>query len=149
MIQIRTIDNFLHQKDFNELNSLQLENVLPTSIKIYHNEIDKNNNVKKSSISRDLIKNLHNNYHKKAMEILKSLNKEKASLYEYSDFSIIKTGKNSTFPIHDDTPNKLLSGVIYLYPNKNTGTIFYSDKKGKLPKIINWKQNTGVFFFQN
>ena len=49
MIQIRTIDNFLHQKDFNELNSLQLENVLPTSIKIYHNEIDKNNNVKKSS----------------------------------------------------------------------------------------------------
>ena len=146
MIQIRTIDNFLHQKDFNELNSLQLENVLPTSIKIYHNEIDKNNNVKKSSISRDLIKNLHNNYHKKAMEILKSLNKEKASLYEYSDFSIIKTGKNSTFPIHDDTPNKLLSGVIYLYPNKNTGTIFYSDKNGKLPKIINWKQNTGVFF---
>ena len=59
---------------------------------------------------------------------------------------IIKSGKNYKFPIHDDTPNKLLSGVIYLYPEKNTGTLFYSDKKGSEKEIIDWKPNRAVFF---
>ena len=66
---------------------------------------------------------INKNYFSKALEILKELNPEKAKLFGYSDFTIIKT-KNSKFPIHDDTPNKLLSGVVYLYPDHNTGTIF-------------------------
>ena len=28
------------------------------------------------------------------------------------------------------TPSKLLSGVIYINPEKNKGTIFYDNKKG-------------------
>ena len=74
------------------------------------------------------------------------INYEKSKLYDYSDFTIIKTGKNYKFPIHDDTPNKLLSGVIYLYPKDNTGTIFYSNKNGDSKKIVEWKQNRAVFF---
>ena len=80
------------------------------------------------------------------MNILKEICPEKTSLYDYSDFTIIKTKKNSKFPIHDDTPNKLLSGVIYLHPEKNSGTIFYSDKKGSNKTIIDWKPNRAVFF---
>ena len=76
---------------------------------------------------------------------MKKISPEKAKLYEYSDFSIIKTGKDYKFPIHDDTPNKLLSGVIYLYPKINTGTIFYTNKKGDKKKAVEWKQNRGVF----
>ena len=67
-------------------------------------------------------------------------------IYDYSDFNIIQTGKNYKFPIHDDTPNKLLSGVIYLYPKKNSGTIFYSNKKGDEKKNVEWIQNRAVFF---
>ena len=37
-------------------------------------------------------------------------------------------------------------GVIYLYPIQNTGTIFYSNKKGSDKKVIEWKQNRAVFF---
>ena len=48
--------------------------------------------------------------------------------------------------ISDDTPNKLLSGVVYLKPEKNIGTIFYEDKQGNGRKEIEWKQNRAVFF---
>ena len=44
------------------------------------------------------------------------------------NFNIIVTGKDYTFPIHRDHINKLLSGVVYLMPDKNAGTIIYDDK---------------------
>ena len=56
------------------------------------------------------------------------------------------TSKNSKFPIHDDTPNKILSGVIYLTPEKNSGTVFYNDKNGNENSNVEWKQNRAVFF---
>ena len=146
MRDITIIDDFLNKEDFDKLSKLRLDEIPSESIKVYHNEITKNNIIKKSCIDNSLIKLLHENYHHKAFNILKKISPEKAELYEYSDFSVIKTGKNYKFPIHDDTPNKLLSGVIYLYPKKNTGTIFYSDKKGNQKKIVDWKQNRGVFF---
>ena len=80
------------------------------------------------------------------MLILKEINKDKAELYDYSDFTIIVTEKDSKFPIHDDTPNKLLSGVIYLSPKKNNGTSFYADKQGTNKTHAEWKTNRGVFF---
>ena len=80
------------------------------------------------------------------MKILQELYPEKRELYDYSDFTIIVTSKNSKFPIHDDTPNKILSGVVYLSPKENSGTIFYNDKYGKNEKNIRWKQNRAVFF---
>jgi len=67
-------------------------------------------------------------------------------LYEYSDFTLIQTGSHYKFPIHDDTPNKLLSGVIYLKPEVNKGTLFYKDKQGNEKKEIEWRQNRAVFF---
>ena len=36
--------------------------------------------------------------------------------------------------------------MIYLKPDKNTGTIFYSNKKGDDKKEIEWKINRAVFF---
>ena len=101
--------------------------------------------VMKSTIDKSIVEKLHNNYHDKALNILQNLNKEKVGLYDYSDFTIIVTHKDSSFPIHDDTPNKLLSGVIYLSPEKNNGTYFYSDKKGSNKTLIEWKPNRGVF----
>ena len=85
-----------------------------------------------------LIKNIPN--------LLEELFPEKVDLYDYSEFHIIETGANYKFPVHDDTPNKLLSGVIYINPEKNAGTIFYENKKGDGKKYVDWKQNRAVFF---
>ena len=70
---------------------------------------------------------------------------QKVELYQYSDFHIVIAGPDYSFPIHSDKPNKLLSGVVYLAPEKNLGTILYSYNK-KESKNIEWKQNRALFF---
>ena len=146
MKNIITYDNFLNENDFNNLINLKIDSVEETSTKVYHNSISNDGVIDNSLISTELLEKLHSNYHQKALKILNEIAPEKVNLYDYSEFMIIKSGKNYKFPIHDDTPNKLLSGVIYLYPEKNTGTLFYSDKKGSEKEIIDWKPNRAVFF---
>jgi hypothetical protein len=143
--ELKVIDNFLDQNDFESLCELDVDQNLKEGFKVYHNEIN-DSGIIKSVIDENLLKKIHKKYHSKAMNILKEVNPAKASLYEYSDFSIIVTSKNSKFPIHDDTPNKLLSGVIYLYPENNTGTIFYDNKNGANKTNVEWKQNRAAFF---
>lgn len=146
MTKLEIIDNFLNEDHHQKLSSIKLDDINPENIKVYHNEISGKNQIIESCIDRNLLVSLHNTYHDKVFNILKDLNYEKSKLYDYSDFTIIKTGKNYKFPIHDDTPNKLLSGVCYLYPTNNTGTIFYSNKRGDGKKIIDWERNRAVFF---
>ncbi len=146
MKNLITYDNFLNENDFNNLLNLKIDSVEETSTKVYHNSISNDGVIDNSLISAGLLEKLHSNYHQKALKILNDIAPEKVNLYDYSEFMIIKSGKNYKFPIHDDTPNKLLSGVIYLYPEKNTGTLFYSDKKGSEKEIIDWKPNRAVFF---
>ena len=146
MRNIKIIDNFLSKDDFNELSNLEVKETKCDNIDVYNNSIDKNGLIKASVIKNTTINRLFNNYHSKAIEILKELSSKKVDLYEYSEFHIINTGANYKFPIHDDTPNKLLSGVIYLNPIKNSGTYFYDNKKGDNKKEVEWKQNRAVFF---
>ena len=143
--KIKIIDNFLNEEDFLSLCQLKIDQNTKNKFQIYHNEID-NHRIIKSVIDKNLLFRLHQNYHSKAIDILNEINPEKVKLYDYSDFTIIVTNKDAQFPIHDDTPNKLLSGVVYLYPEVNTGTMFYSSKSGLDRKIVEWKKNRGVFF---
>ncbi len=143
--EIKVIDNFLDKDDFNELCNIKIDYNFNNEFKVYHNEIN-DDQIICSSINENLLKKIHKKYFSKAMKILEELSPKKMDLYDYSDFTIIVTKKNSKFPIHDDTPNKLLSGVIYLSPEKNSGTSFYSDKKGSEKKTIEWKPNRAVFF---
>ena len=146
MKKYKIIDNFLNQEHFKKLCELNLEIVDPNNIKVYKNKIDKFNNLNTSCLSNDLLKELHNEYNKKAMNILGELAPKKLDLYDYSEFHIVETGKNYEFPIHRDTPNKLLSGVIYLNPRKNKGTFVYENQQGKNKREIEWKQNRAFFF---
>ena len=143
--KIKVIDNFLDENDFKELCNLNLDKKVDNKFKVYHNKI-KNDEIITSSINRELLSRMHKKYFSKALDILREICPEKVNLYDYSDFTIIITEKNSKFPIHDDTPDKLLSGVIYLRPKKNSGTTFYSDKNGSVMKTIEWKPNRAVFF---
>lgn len=140
------IDNFLNDQDFNQLCTLNLKKINEDQILVYHNQISLTGDIKTECLSDNVIKELNKNYHKIAISLLEKLNPEKCSLYEYSEFHIIETGAKYKYPIHDDIPNKLLSGVIYLKPKINSGTIFYKNKKGDDKKEIEWKQNRAVFF---
>ena len=142
--KIKIIDNFLNEDDFNSLCNLKIEKENNAKFRVIHNEISENK-VLKSFIDEKLLIRL-NKYHTKAMEILKELSPEKFNLYDYSDFVLVLTDKDAKFPFHDDTPNKLLSGVIYLKPEKNSGTIFSNSKKGTNSEKVEWKQNRAVFF---
>ena len=90
----------------------------------------------------------------KALNILRKLNPKKVELYDFSEFSVVRSGKNAVFPIHDDTPDKILTGAIYLYPEKNIGTTVYSNCKWwfgwygeeENKRTVEWKQNRAVFF---
>ncbi len=145
-MNIKIIDNFLDKEDFEELCSIELDEVNSDKIKVFHNEIYKNEIIKNSRIDKNFLKKLNEKYLIKGFEILRELNPNKVKLYEYSDFTLIQTGSHYKFPIHDDTPNKLLSGVIYLKPEVNKGTLFYKDKQGNEKKEIEWRQNRAVFF---
>ena len=145
-LKIKVIDNFLNEEDFNELCLLKLGQVKEDELYVYHNEINKKEEVKVEGIDEKTVRRLFQNYHHKTINLLKELNPNKVDLYDYSEFNIIKSGSKLKFPIHDDTPNKLLSGVVYLKPEKNIGTIFYEDKQGNGRKEIEWKQNRAVFF---
>jgi len=143
---IKTLDNFFELEDLKELTSYAKSLNSDDKINVFHNEIDLNNKIINATINKDLLIRLNKKYLQTAISILKELSPKKVNLIDYSDFTIIKTRKNNKFPIHDDTFNKLLSGVVYLYPEKNDGTIFYNSKSGKDKKIIEWEINRAVFF---
>ena len=145
-MKLKIIENFLNSKDLSLLCSLKIEPVNHDNIKVHQNIIYGNQIVKNECIDPEILKSLNDRYHKLAINILKELNPEKINLYDYSEFYIIETGSNYKFPIHDDIPNKLLSGVVYLKPEKNSGTLFYKNKKGEDKKEIEWKINRAVFF---
>ena len=91
---IKIVDNFLNKEDFNYLCTLHQDTNFENEFKVYHNEIN-NDRIINSSIDRNFLKKIHNNYFSKAMNILNEICPEKISLYDYSDFTIIKTKKNS------------------------------------------------------
>ena len=142
----KILDNFLDIEDLDLIKNLNLKKIQNNEVKVYHNKIYKTGEIETDCLSDAQIRNLQSKYHFKAIDILKELNSKKIDLYDYSEFHIIETGADYKFPIHDDTPDKLLSGVIYIRPENNTGTIFYANKKGDNKQIIDWKVNRGVFF---
>lgn len=145
-MQIEIIENFLDKEDFDNLCSLKLKKIQEDEISIYSNKIKQNNVIKSECIPEEFLKKMNEKYHPVALRILKELNPKKIDLYEYSEFHVVETGAKYKFPIHDDIPNKLLSGVVYLSPNKNSGTFFYKNYKGDNKKEVEWKINRGVFF---
>lgn len=143
-------DQFFSNEDYNllmqEVYKINLLSVEPNKIKITSNKIYKSGDVKNECLTKDLLKKFHQKYHQKLIKYLDDLYPGKSKLYDYSDFHIVATGKDCSFPIHDDIPCKLLSVVIYLHPEKNSGTTIYSSKEGSDEKEIGWKKNRALIF---
>ena len=145
MVEIKVIDNFLSSEDLKKLQKTDLKKPDNKKMSVYVKKIE-NDHASGSGMSDETAKHLHRSYHSIAVNILNELYPEKTKLYEYSEFGITETGSNYEFPIHNDTPNKLLSGVIYLAPKQGEGTHFYNDKNGNGKKTIEWNINRAVFF---
>ena len=134
-MKLKIIDNFLNIDD---LKTLQ---------KFFFNDVVDKNSIKIKNISDPkIINKLNSSYHDQVINILNELCPEKVKLYDYTQYVIVETGLDFKFPIHDDDPNKILSGVVYLSPKKNIGTMFYENKKGDKPNVIDWKINRAIFF---
>ena len=145
-VKLEIIENFLSEADLYELQSIKLKETNYKEMNVYVNKI-KDNQVSGDGIEDESVKRLHQNYHSRAIEILKKLYPEKANLYEYSEFGITDTGPDYKFPIHNDTPNKLLSGVIYISPKIMLEQNFIAIKMEKMNLTLIGKQ-IGQFFFQ-
>ena len=146
-MKYKVFDNFLEEKDFKALEKIKFSKINSNNMRVFHNTINKDGTIiKNDCIEKTTLKKLQIKYHPKALEILKELCPEKVRLYDFSEFHIIQTGANYKFPPHDDTPIKLLSGVIYVEPMENKGTMFFRDKKGSDKEEIKWKKNRAVFF---
>ena len=120
-MKYKIFDNFLNETCFKYLSSLKLKKTNPDEVLNYQNKIYSNGDIVHSCISPEILKNLQDSCHEIAIKILDELAPKK-------------------------TVNKLLSGVIYLKPESNTGTIIYKNKKGENPNEIKWKKNRALFF---
>lgn len=145
-MRYKIVKDFFKPEHFNILKSLDLKPTNKDQLSIYHNKVTKNGKIYSECINKNILAELDKVYRKKMLEILFELYPEKVKYFDYSEFHIIETGSHYSYPIHNDNPEKLLSGVIYLAPFENKGTIIYDDKNGKNPKEITWKPNLGFFF---
>ena len=150
-------DNFLEDDDFNLLCT-RIKNLIDNSgpDNDYGSSVTSNSATisipkliitKESSIlSNDELIKFFKKYEKKLLNHLEKLAPKKRNLYDKFSFQVSKTIKNCEYPIHEDTPQKLLSVVIYLQPKKNLGTFLY-EKNSSIPsKIVEWKENRYLAF---
>ena len=82
---------------------------------------------------------LQANYHNIAIKILRTLSKEK--LYEHSEFQHFV---RKDYRFNSWWYPKLLSGVVYINPKNNSGTIFYDDQKEQMRKV-DWNKQSRAF----
>lgn len=58
---------------------------------------------------------------------------------------IICIGEQAEYRIHDERPEKILSAVLYITPDRSTGTLIYDQNK-VFVKEVEWKPNTALIF---
>jgi hypothetical protein len=87
------------------------------------------------SIADDLLDNIS-----ELAKPFKHFNSSYHGYYCMPKFAI--TGKDYRFPIHTDGSNKVLVVVLYLYPEKNLGTHFYTKEDiNSYTHTLEWKPN--------
>ena len=97
-MQIEIIDNFLNKEDYEEILNLLPGPVEDNKTGHYHTRYEKDKIFKQNFLSDSMTQRLVKNYHDKVLKILDKLSPEKVKLYDYSDFSLIATGKKMNFP---------------------------------------------------
>ena len=138
-------DNFLSAKHFNYLIKFSNQKIKDNGLGISKNKIWLDGKVE-GKLNSNYLNDFYNDYSQNLFAFLEKLAPERIPSVKWLEVNLVWTGKNFKFSIHEDSPNKLLSVVIYLYPKENIGTILYSDKNGNDKTIVNWVQNRALIF---
>ena len=77
---------------------------------------------------------------------LAKLSGKKVPLYDFTELRIQKAETAYASGAHTDSAKKLLSVVIYLYPEKEEGTQLYETKTGPIVAECEWQQNRAFIF---
>lgn len=140
------VDNFLDQEDFNILKSRDISQIARDKLQSVRTYASSHGKVLSGTLSEEFVQKLQSKYHEKSLAILRQLAPEKVPLYEYSNFETVITGADFKFRIHHDVPEKILSCVVYLSPEKNTGTLLYLTREDKDAYEVEWRPNRALFF---
>ena len=142
------IDNFFTPLEFErvtqECSKLMFE---PGAVSVLETKVHKTGLVEGVSINHNFVEELDLKYRNSLLDLLRRLAPKKVKCFDHSDFHLVRTPANQKFKIHDDTPDKLLSTVIYLSPENNFGTFVHhthDDQSGGVE--VPWKKNRAFIF---
>ena len=140
------IDDFFSETLFQKLASFEYTHVEPADRKLNTSRVYKDGSIEVNGLEESLVECIHNEKHDFMTKLLTKIDPSKPEKYFCSNMHVVITGKDYVFPIHDDTPKKLLSGIVYLAPERNTGTLLYSNQEGEGRYEVPWKQNRACIF---
>jgi hypothetical protein len=133
------VDDFLSPDDFAALSDRQIvASPQDKVVSLKENRVYGDGRVVANGLDADFLRRLQARYHQRSIDMLRALAPAKVPLYEYSWYELNITGSHCAFPIHDDVPRKLLSIVVYLKPEENTGTLLYATKDDPAPVEVPW-----------
>lgn len=147
----RIIDNFLSQEHMNSLESYCIDYIpkdLEHEGKFSRSEI-KNDGTFLSHGDLDpiLAKSIFDTYTPQLKKILHQMSPRKSKLFDFCTVQFTINGSNFIYHLHDDDPSKLLSTVIYIYPDESAGTNLYlNSNPNSLKKTVRWKKNRAFIF---
>lgn len=143
-------DNFFSKNLFDEIRSQAIASPSTngSSVLIKRNTIDRGGNILFSeSFSPDIIHRLFQETFPLLIRDLDDLSPGRSELVEKVELNLVKTPSRLSFPIHDDHVSKILSVVVYIYPQASTGTYLYSSKNSSQPfKEAGWVPNRALVF---
>ena len=110
-------------------------------------KINKNGKIISSEgLSKDLLLKVFEEKNKYLLESLKYLAPKKVKLYDFTELRVQKADPNYDSGPHTDSSQKLLSCVVYIYPEIEDGTKMYTDKDAPVFKESKWLQNRAFIF---
>ena len=138
-------DNFLNKQHFDFLLKFYTQDIKDDSIGISKNKIWLDGNVE-GKLNKKYLTTFYNDYSEKLASYLKKLAPERINSAKWLELNLVWSGKQYKHRIHEDSPNKLLSVVIYLHPEESSGTFLYSDQKGSDKTEVEWIKNRALIF---
>jgi len=147
-VKYKIVDNFLKPEDLEylqaKLPTLKPKPDIPTS---FYSK--KSLGPDQNTIDSDKLLQLEEHYVPHAMEILRELAPRKINLVDDVAFNLQSTPPHYTYPIHLDSNQKVLSGVVYLQPTESTGTFLHKNSRDIKGEEVPWKVNRAFFFSRN
>ena len=142
------IDNFFTQSEFDQLEANTKNLSYETDeVEVLETKVLKNGSAYGAGLEQSFAQKLDQKYRSHLIQLLEILAPKKVKCFDHSDFHLVRTPANREFKIHDDTPDKLLSTVIYISPENNHGTFVHSTKDDQTGGIeVPWKKNRAFIF---